>query len=229
MFACMPFVNIKVVNVKESSEVICGYIQIMDIPWVINQWVNTSNLSAIQNQALIQVPDYHYSRIIAYVKEYLDECNENKRNDNEDICNLIQRDIIALRSKLIVAQVLKVYFDNIPMQVSGHAHRDIVFQQFILSLYGNFRQHRDVRFYASHSGVSLKYFSTIIRQITGTSPSEWIEAVVVGEAKSMLSNPHRSIKEIAASLNFPDTSTFTKYFARITGMSPRAFRRSDTN
>ncbi len=104
--------------------------------------------------------------------------------------------------------------------------RDLEYQQFMLTLYANFREHREVKFYAMRSGVSEKYFSTLIRELSGSTPSEWIETVVVGEAKTMLSDHQHSIKEIASSLNFPDAPTFTKYFQRVTGMTPKAYRKS---
>lgn len=140
--------------------------------------------------------------------------------------NQIHKEIISSHSRLIVAQVIKLYFANIPMDGSSHSHHDIIFQSFMLDLYENCRSHRDVRFYASRSGLSLKYFSTVIRLLSGIKPSEMIEMVVAGEAKSMLSDTTRSIKDVALSLNFPDTPTFTKYFRRITGITPKAYRNT---
>ncbi len=224
-FACMPFVNIDVVAVAEPSEIIFGYIQIDDVPGMINRWINTENLSAIQNCLLVMIPDTQFEKLISSITEYELETGDVVPDNFDSSCIQIQRDIIELQSRLIVAQVLKIYFDSIRMGSGGVTHRDEVFQRFMLMLYSNFREHRNVSFYASGSGVSQKYFSTIIRQLSGTSPSEWIERVVTGEAKSMLSDVNRSIKDIATTLNFPDTPTFTKYFRRVTGMTPKEYRK----
>ncbi len=91
-------------------------------------------------------------------------------------------------------------------------------------MYFNVRKPRDVRYYAGLSGISEKYFSTLIRELSGTSPSKWIETVVMGEAKTLLQDEHMSIKEIASCLNFPDAPTFTKYFRRLAGVTPKAYR-----
>lgn len=224
-FACMPFVNIDVVEVAEASEIIFGSIRIEDVPGMINRWVNSDNLSAIQNCPLVKIPDTQFCRLIASIKNYSREIGETISGDTDNSCVQIQRDIIDFQSRLIVAQVLKLYFSSIHMEAGGHTHRDEIFQQFMLTLYSNFREHRNVSFYATRSGVSQKYFSTVIRQLSGTSPSEWIERVVAGEAKSMLSDINRSIKDIAATLNFPDAPTFTKYFRRVTGMTPKYYRK----
>lgn len=226
MFACMPFVHIDVVAVGKPSEVIFGCIQIEDVPNMINRWINTNNLIAIQNSPLVRIPDERFCRLIFSINEYQSAYEEVSSGSKESICNHLQQDILDYQCRLIVAQVLKIYFANMPMEVSGHTHRDLVFQQFMLSLYSKFREHRSVEYYASMSGVSLKYFSTIVRQLSCACPSEWIETVVVGEAKSLLSDVQRSIKDIAALLNFPDAPTFTKYFLRVTGMTPKSYRKA---
>ncbi len=83
-----------------------------------------------------------------------------------------------------------------------------------------------MNFYAGNSGVSTKYFSTLVKRVSGKTPLEWIETVVTGEAKAMLKDPGKSIKDIASSLNFPDTPTFTKYFRRVEGVTPKTYRKS---
>lgn len=224
LFACMPFVNIEVVNIRRPSEIILGYLMIEDMPGMIGRWINTDNIITIQNHPLVDISHHHFSRLIASINEYNANYADGYPKMDETPSVQIQRDIIEFHSRLMVAMVLKIFFSHIVMDVGGITHRDMVFQRFMLALYGNFREHRDVRFYASRSGVSLKYFSTLVRQLSGASPSDWIETVLVGEAKSMLDDRQRSIKDIASELNFPDAPTFTKYFRRVTGLTPKAYR-----
>ncbi len=229
LFACMPFINIEIIGVSELSEVVFGYVLIQDVPRMINRWVNANNLSAIQSHPLLMINDEELSRLLTNIKQYQIQCDEINIGDFKEVCNILQDDIIELQSRLIISQVLKMYFANIQMKMLGHIHLDIVFQRFMLALYANFREHRDVQFYAAHSGVSLKYFSTSIRQLSGTTPSRWIETVVVSEAKALLNDNNRSIKDIAAILNFPDAPTFTKYFRRVSGQTPKAYRTAISN
>ncbi len=226
MFACMPFVNIDVVNVYKTSEIVFGWILIKDVPKLINRWVNTSNLSAIQSHPLVRIDDTQAQGLLSSIADYQGNFVVNEGGAFGNICNNIQQDIIDLEGRLIVAKVLKLYFINISTEPRGYTPRDIEYQKFMLTLYANFREHRDVKFYAMLSGVSEKYFSTLIRQLSGSTPSEWIEVVVIGEAKTMLRDGQRSIKEIASNLNFPDAPTFTKYFQRVTGITPKAYRKS---
>ncbi len=226
VFACMPFVNVELVEVAKESKVIFGQIPIADLPMMINRWVNIDNLITIQSQPLAMVTYSQFEHLMTSVRLYADECRELELNPSSRMSRQIQKDIIDMQGSLILAQVLKIYFTNLPMEMVTHTHRDLIFQQFMLSLYGNFREHRDVNYYATNSGVSVKYFSTLVRQLSGKTPSQWIEAVVTDEAKTLLSEKQRPIKEIAALLKFPDAPTFTKYFQRVTGLTPKAFRLS---
>lgn len=226
MFACMPFVNVKVVRVNKPSEILFGYLLIDEVPSMINRLVNTGNMITIQQRPLVRANENQFRDLDSSIKGFLCEISESQRDASTNSCRQIHNEVIDLHSRLIVAQVLKIYFTNVSMDVKGHTHRDIVFQRFMLDLYANFREHRNVQFYARRSDMSMKYFSTIIRQLSGLSPSEWIEHVVVGEAKSMLNEVHRNIKDIAASLNFPDAPTFTKYFRRVAGVTPKVYRQT---
>lgn len=226
MFACMPFINVEVTRVSASAEMIFIYIGIKDVLGTINRWVNTENLMAIQNNPVATIREQDFLRLEAMIRYYARGCREMASELHKSLIGHLQTDIITLQSRLIIAEILKIYFKTTPMVLRGQNHRDMVFQRFMLTLYANFRAHREVSFYAASSGVSLKYFSTIIRQLSGSSPSEWIETVVTGEAKAMLNDSRRSIKDIASTLNFPDAPTFTKYFRRITGMTPKTYRQS---
>lgn len=228
LFACMPFVSIEALDIKEDTEVMLGYIRIEDLPQVINRWVNAKNLSAVQNHPVTKISEEEFAQLLGLIGQYETALRESQGQSHGGMFRQLQTDIADLQSKLMVAHVLKVYFANISMDLSAPTHRDMVFQRFMLSLYANVREQRSVRFYAVRSSVSLKYFSTIIKQLSGKSPSQWIETVAIGEAKALLDDMENSIKNIATLLNFPDAPTFTKYFRRVTGLTPKQYRRDKT-
>ncbi len=226
MLACMPFLTFEVTAVREECELVYGYISVQDIPVMINRWVNTDNLSAIQDQPLVKLKRPQLEYLLPLIEDYVRESRELENGTYDNVCRRIQMDVIDLQSRRIVAQVLKLFFANMaPMDLRGHEHKNIVFQKFMISLYSNFKTHRDVRFYAAQSGLSLKYFSTIVRSVSGLSPSAWIKTLVVREAMSMLNEMRHSVKDIANALNFPDAPTFTKYFHRVQGLTPKAYRQ----
>lgn len=226
IFACMPFVNVEIMRIRQPGKIILGGIKLEDVLAVVNRTVNSSHLLTIQQTPLVHIEDIQFDYLETSIRGYLNELSDSVNVGMDSTCSQLHKEIIHTHSCLIIAQVMKVYFANTPMVVKGPTNRDIVFQMFMLDLYANCREQRSVGYYASRSAVSLKYFSTIVRQLSGKSPSELIETVVAGEAKTMLSEAHRSIKDIATALNFPDAPTFTKYFLRVTGMTPKAYRQS---
>ena len=113
-------------------------------------------------------------------------------------------------------------FDNHPEERSTNS---TLFMQFYDNLTEHYRESREVKFYSKLLCLSPKYFSTVIRQETGTSASRWIADYVVMRAKQLLAhNGSKSIQHISQELGFPDQATFARYFKTNTGMPPREFR-----
>ncbi len=223
VIACMPYVDIAVTGLREPSGVIMGELKLERVPEIIPRWNNTSGLIAIQNHPVVDIPPYRYRRILDYIDFYLEDCADHPGDDDAD---RIMSEVALLQSRVIVGHVISTFFDNLSHEVKGNTHGDEIFQRFMLLLFRSYMDHREVSFYALHSGVSLKYFSTMIMKASGATPSQWIEKVVVGRAKAMLGDSNYSVKDVAAWLNFPDAPTFTKYFARVAGMTPKAYRKT---
>lgn len=90
----------------------------------------------------------------------------------------------------------------------------------------NYREHRNVEFYAEKMNISPKHLSRVVRGITGKSVHQWIDEVVVLEIKNLLKYSDMSIQQISYALNFPNPSFMGQYFKRITGMTPGEYKRS---
>ena len=81
-------------------------------------------------------------------------------------------------------------------------------------------------FYADQLCLSPKYLSRLIKEVSGKSAPEWIDAYVMLEAKHLLKYTDISIKEIVFKLNFSNQTVFYKYFKAHTGMTPTEYRNS---
>ena len=87
------------------------------------------------------------------------------------------------------------------------------------------KQH-DVKFYADKLCITTQYLTSILKEQSGKSASQWIQEALIIEAKGMLKSPRINIQQVADEFNFPDQSTFGKFFKKHAGMSPLAFRKS---
>jgi AraC-like DNA-binding protein len=99
-------------------------------------------------------------------------------------------------------------------------------ERFIGLVTEHFKQHRDLDFYADKLCISKKYLSTLLKEHTGMTAFMWIEQYVALYAKSSLSSTKMTIQQISDELNFPSQSVFGKYFKRVEGISPKAYRES---
>ena len=88
-----------------------------------------------------------------------------------------------------------------------------------------FKTSRSLSFYAEKLGTSSGTLYVEIKRRLGESPSAVISRHVVSEAKYLISNTAKTFSEIGYLLNFTDPFTFSKYFKKHTGISPKEYRK----
>ncbi len=101
---------------------------------------------------------------------------------------------------------------------------DVLFDNFIRLVEENYKKERSLDFYANELCMSSKHLSKVIKEKSGKSPVVWIKEYVIHDAKSLLKSTDKTIQQISDELNFPSQSFFGKYFKRIVGVSPVAYR-----
>lgn len=104
------------------------------------------------------------------------------------------------------------------------SRNDDIMDQFISLVEQFHRKERGVKFYANKMCLTPKYISSVVNKISGKTASQWIDEAVILEAKALLNCTNMTIQQITIELNFPDQSTFGKYFKNITGLSPKDYR-----
>jgi AraC family transcriptional regulator, transcriptional activator of pobA len=87
------------------------------------------------------------------------------------------------------------------------------------------REKRQVADYASLLNVTPNHLNKCVKGITGKSPTQWIDEVLVSEAKTLLLQSRLSVQEIALSIGFEDPSYFTRLFRKYEEVTPTAFRK----
>lgn len=107
---------------------------------------------------------------------------------------------------------------------NGNTRVKLIFEQFMSLVREHHTSERNMAFYANRLGLTPKYLSKLIKQVSGRSAPDWIDAFVILEAKTMLKYTDDSIKEIVYKLHFPNPSVFYKFFKAHTGMTPSEYR-----
>lgn len=74
--------------------------------------------------------------------------------------------------------------------------------------------------------LSPQYLCRTFKKAVGTTPYQYIVEARIEKAKEILLHGEQSIAETALEVGFSSQSHFSDSFRRVTGMSPRQFRRS---
>ena len=102
---------------------------------------------------------------------------------------------------------------------------DILSKEFLALVKEHFREERQLKFYADKMCITPRYLSRVVKECTQFSAADWIERLVVLEARALLKSTNMTGQQISDELNFPSQTFFGKYFKRRVGLSPKEYRR----
>lgn len=130
-------------------------------------------------------------------------------------------------SALVAAQMQ--HYDGLFSRYVTHrestlTRQETIFDRFVYLVNQHAaRQHR-LRFYADRMCLTERYLGSMVRQASGTTAKEWIDQAIVARIKVELRHTRKPLGQISEEMNFPNPSFFCKYFKRLTGETPQAFR-----
>lgn len=117
---------------------------------------------------------------------------------------------------------------NVQQQTIAHRQTpqrmEEIFMDFIRLLPHHFAEHHDIAYYASMLNISPVYLSRVVRRVTGRTVVDYINQMLLMEASFLLRTSPMSITQIADRLCFADVPSFSKFFSRLRGVSPKQYR-----
>ncbi|MBQ8127774.1 MAG: AraC family transcriptional regulator [Prevotella sp.] len=100
-----------------------------------------------------------------------------------------------------------------------------IFDRFIYLVNRHSQTEHHLQFYAAKMCLTERYLGTVVRQTSGTTAKAWIDRAIVMRVKAELRHTDKSAAQIADEMNFPNPSFFSKYFKRLTGLTPQDYKR----
>ena len=187
----------------------------------------------------IEAPSVHDLVHIAYLPiVQLHEPKQTLASDAAQHLIMKLREIIGyLHSEHIYkGEVLRMLYFIFLLDLQNAQQRAIVHRQtpqrveeifigFLRLLPSHFAEHHDIAFYADRLHISPVYLSRVVRQVTGRTVVDYINQMLLMEATFLLQTSKLSITQIADHLHFADTPSFSKFFSRQKGMSPKEYRK----
>ena len=99
-----------------------------------------------------------------------------------------------------------------------------ILQQFLDALGRKDPLPRNVKAYADYLCITPNHLSAVIREQSGRSVMDWLNAHCILRAQVLLRHTNLSIYEIADRLGFQSSTFFTRFFHRETGITPKEYR-----
>ncbi|NQX66901.1 AraC family transcriptional regulator [Paenibacillus alba] len=87
----------------------------------------------------------------------------------------------------------------------------------------HYREQIDMKEMANYIGRTPNYISTVFRETTGQTITEYIQQIRIAAACDLLTGSQMSIGEISDFLGFCEQSYFNKVFKKVTGTMPSAY------
>ena len=146
------------------------------------------------------------------------------------IRNVLKKEFVSPNKTKIVQHLMMAVF------YSSDHHRKVrvekprtnaeaLSREFLTLVKENFRTERQLSFYAERMCITPRYLSRVVKETTQFSAADWIERLVVLEARALLKSTNMTVQQISDELNFPSQTFFGKYFKRRVGISPKEYRR----
>ena len=111
-------------------------------------------------------------------------------------------------------------------RATTRSREQTIFDRFIQLVTQHCTEHHRIAYYAHRMCLTQHYLSTVIRQTTGTTAKEWIDQAIITRIKIELRHTNKTAAQIAEEMNFTNPSFFSKYFRRLTGMTPGDYKSS---
>lgn len=113
-------------------------------------------------------------------------------------------------------------FTKMPMYTMA----DTYFREFVRLVADHSAKEHEVAFYADRLNITTKYLSDICKQKTNKGAKELISGILISKLKRDIKLSGLSLKEISYMYGFADQSSMGKFFRKMTGLSPLAFKQS---
>ena len=131
-----------------------------------------------------------------------------------------------LLNVLVIESINVHRFTPMLLQGNSNSRQYDVYCRFLALLNKHSVEHRSVVHYAEALGISSKYLSFVCVSYSNKNASTWIDESVIQKAKALMLVHHYSFSETSDILHFPTVSSFSRFFKRVTGMTPKTFVKS---
>lgn len=149
-----------------------------------------------------------------------------ERYDGREGMSVQIKNALMLSLLLVTASAFE---DSVRVDDLPRSRVEVITKRFFDLLLKHFETERTVAFYADELCVTPKYLSRAVKSVTRHSVQNWINEVVLFEAKRALRATDLTVQQISESLHFPNSSSFVRFFRTHIGETPLKYRHMKKN
>ena len=142
-----------------------------------------------------------------------------------DVDNRFRRELVRTLMQALFYDMSNVIYRFRDAATMRQSRSNEIFTRFIKMVEANCSRERRVAWYAEQMGITPKYLSESVKNVSKHTPTEWIDNYVTLAIRVQLKDTTKTIKDIAEEMNFPNQSFLGKYFRERVGMAPSAYRK----
>lgn len=171
---------------------------------------------------IIQLPEGHF-QIYKEAFTLLVHAQELGKKGNEILTDSLIEGIIPIFLKGCTALLNK---EETNAQIQEDTNDYKISQMFIGLVMQQYRKEHRVSAYAEQLNIPLNRLCIIVKRHLHMTALQFIDRMIILDAKFLLKSSKEQIKQIALILGFQNNSFFTKYFRKHAGVSPVEYRQS---
>ena len=137
------------------------------------------------------------------------------------------RDCVTALAAALMHHYDQLFHKHKDILTSSRSREQTIFDRFIQLANQHCTEHHHIDYYAERLCLTERYLGTVVRQASGITAKEWIDRAIVTRIKVELRHTDKPVAQISDEMGFPNPSFFSKYFKRLTGMTPAAFKNSE--
>lgn len=220
-----------VLEVKRRSDDLDGLMMAVDLDAVsplISRITEFDGLMALRQRPLVRLTEEMHRVVHGYMTLYQHHQQLAERYATAGQRRLWQLNELQLEraKECLVLQVVIAFTAEDAQTKNSVNRKDEIVHKFFRCLREHYRQEHEVGFYADKQCLSMRYFSFVVRERTSQTPSFWIANALLTDAKQLMVETDKTVKEVSEVLHFPSQSYFGKWFKGHTGMGPVEYKRS---
>lgn len=174
-----------------------------------------SELLLTANPAL-QLNPKEFERVTDDIHVIIERGNDHEHHFQKDVlsacCLLFLLDIFDVQNRIYGSSHVSV----------RSSHLVTAFMEMLKS--GEYKQHREVSYYADKLFVTSKHLSAVCRMVTGRTANYWINHFVKLAIHQQLRSERLSVVEVSEMFNFSSPAHFSRYVQAQLGEPPTAIR-----